>query len=102
MIHCIMKFKLANESPVPKLDKTTNFRIRAGSSKVCAADRTALTDVSMNRGGEVVAAQGFPDVRVCPSVLMMTIGMDALVPASATPTSEALHGSPIVMVRFGC
>lgn len=59
MIHCIIKLRLANESPAPELDNTTNFRMRAGSAKLFAADRTASIDVAMKRGGEVVAPKDF-------------------------------------------
>jgi len=52
----------------------------------------------MNSGGEVVAAKGFPDVRVWPSVLIITTG--PVVRERAALMAEASRGEPVKVVRL--
>jgi len=53
----------------------------------------------MNSGGEVAAAKGFPEVRVWPSVLIITTG--PVVRERAALMAEASRGEPVIVVRLG-
>lgn len=52
----------------------------------------------MKSGGDVVAAKGFPDVRVWPSVLMMTTG--PVVCERAVVMAAGSRGEPFEIVRL--
>lgn len=100
----IRKFKFENELPAPNSDIATSFCTTRSDDVVTArqAASTAWADASMKRGGEVVAAQGLPDVRVWPKVLIITTGIVGFNLRNTVSTSDVLQGSPVVMVRFSC
>ena len=52
----------------------------------------------MNSGGEVVAAKGFPEVRVWPSVLIITT--EPVVRERAVVMSVTSRGEPLEIVRL--
>ena len=54
----------------------------------------------MKSAGDVVAAKGFPEVRVWPSVLIITTG--PVVRESAALIAEASRGEPWEIVRLAC
>jgi hypothetical protein len=56
------QLRLVKEEPVPNMDIRTSFcTLEPGAF---AAPTTALAEWDMKSGGDVVAAKGFPDVRV--------------------------------------
>lgn len=92
------KLRLANEDPAPNMDITRTFWTLR--SDALTASMTAVADCDMKSGGEVVAAKGFPDVRVWPSVLIITT--EPLVRDRAVLMSAASRGEPLDILRLVC
>lgn len=83
---------------MPNIDMMMTFlTLSAGCPLMASA--TAVAEADMKRGGEVVAANGFPDVRVWPSVLINTTG--PLIVAKAVVISPVSRGEPLDIVREG-
>jgi hypothetical protein len=56
------KLRLAKEVPAPNMDITISLlTLRL---EVLMAEMTAVAEEDMKSGGDIVAAKGFPDVRV--------------------------------------
>lgn len=87
---------MANEDPVPNMDIRMSFlTLKSGAFAACT---TAPAECDMKSGGDVVAAKGFPEVRVWPSVLMTTTG--PVVWERAVVMSAGSKGEPIEIVRL--
>lgn len=96
MIGRIRKLRLGNEDPAPNMDITIILTTLRGEA--LTAVTTAEADSDMNSGGDVVAAKGFPDVRVWPSVLIITT--EPVVRDRAVLMAEASRGEPWEIVRL--
>lgn len=90
------QLRLAKEDPVPNIDIRMYFwTLEFGAFAACT---TALAEWDMRNGGDVVAAKGFPEVRVWPSVLMMMTG--PVVRERAVLTAADSRGEPLEIVRL--
>jgi hypothetical protein len=92
----IRQLRLSKEEPVPNIDIRMSFcTLEFGALAACT---TALAEWDMKSGGDVVAAKGFPDLRVWPRVLMMTTG--PVVRARAVVMAAGSRGEPLETARL--